>query len=148
LVLLRGRHRLLCLRYSLSLLWAQVHLSELLAERIWVLGWGLSVRGSWCSIRGRWRSVCRRRCPIRWCSRRSISGCCGRTVAWSRWWDTCSSLTARVGSKLVCGARVSVPLLAIRHGEGSGGLRVEVRRTKWRKGCRCLRGPWECEVKL
>jgi hypothetical protein len=120
LVLLCRGHGLLCLRGSLSLRRAHVHLPKLLVERIGILGWRLSIRRCWCSIRRRWGSVRGRRRSVSrrcWCS--SICWRWRHSIAWSNGRNTYPSLTARVGSKLVCCARITVLLLAVRHSESS-----------------------------
>jgi hypothetical protein len=87
----------------------------LLVERIGVLRWRLAIHWSWRL------SICRRLCSIarrRWYS---IPRRCRDAITRGSWRDTYPSLTARVGSKLVRRARISVPLLlVIRHSEGGG----------------------------
>lgn len=137
LVLLSSSIRLLQLRrgLSLSLLRAQVHLPKLLAERIGVLGWRLSVRRGWlCAVRSNWSSVAWRR--------RSIARRCGRAVSWDsgRWW-WCSSLTARVGSELVRRARIALLSLAVRH-DGGSGSRWEIKEKLRRMVAQVVGGCW------
>ena len=106
---------LLQLRRSLPLR-AQVHLAKLLAERIGVLRRRLPVRGlsvarrCWLAISWRrlavalgWGAIARRRCAV------SRDGGLGRSSSSS------ALVQSSIGSELVRGARVSVPLLAIRH---------------------------------
>lgn len=119
LILLCSGGWLLCLWSSLTLLGSQVHLIELLIEGIRVLGRGLPICWRRLSVCRRWCPVCRRWCPIAWrCS--PVGGRWCSIACWC-WGSSSLTLTASIGSKLIRRARISVPLLAVRHVEYSAG---------------------------